>query len=70
MREKLCKVFLVFIFFLKIDMCNLCVVLNDVIVVICLDVFFCLMFIDIIFLLILDSLVMFVLLVYFYLEGI
>lgn len=51
-------------------MCNLCVVLNDVIVAICLDVFFCLMFIDIIFLLILDSLVMFVLLVYFYLEGI
>lgn len=70
MREKLCKAFSVLIFPSKIDMFNSCAALHDVIVAICSDVFSCLMLIDIILLPILDSSVMFALLVYFYLEGI
>lgn len=70
MGEKLCKAFSVLIFPSKIDMFNSCAALNDVIVGICSDVFSCLMLIDIILLPILDSSVMFALLVYFYSEGI
>lgn len=51
-------------------MFNSCAALNDVIVAIYSDVFSCLMLINIILLPILDSSVMFALLVYFYLEGI